>query len=132
MNSSGRISAVASGIVMPLQNWLEADIQGVGWYDRNTHEFEYTADSLDRLDLDIDGIADDLRLETLSVPAQEGLYGAGNCRCVVRCFDELTVLVFPTGRATGLVVAVRSHPKPPLQDVIEHCREMVQHCRDHL
>lgn len=121
-----RVSTAAAGLVDCLQSSLGDDLLGVGWYTPETYEVVHATDVAELHELELDRIADDLRLETLNVPAQEGLYAAGDCNCVVRCFDALTVLAFPVGRAAGVAVGIRSMPETPLQEVIETCEALLE------
>ncbi len=123
--TTSRVSTAAAGLVDCLEASLGDDLRGVGWYTPDTYEIVHSTGGAELRELELDRIADDLRLESLNVPAQEGLYEAGQCNCIVRCFDALTVLAFPVGRAAGVAVAVRSMPETPLQEVIETCESLL-------
>ncbi len=94
----------------------------VAEYDRDGYDLRYVRDDVDeRLDDVADDIHRDLVLEGISRERLEDLFDAGDLRCSMHRFEEVTAFHFAEAEYAGLFVSIDSGVDVPLASFTDTC-----------
>lgn len=111
-----------TGLVAELHDLAGDALRVVATYDREGYEVRYARDDLQgRLESVADGVHQDLVLEGVGREHLESLFEAGDLRCTMHRFDELTAFHFPDDEYRGLFVSVDSDADVPLASFTDTC-----------
>ncbi|MGB9963756.1 hypothetical protein [Halobacterium sp. CBA1126] len=109
-------------LVAKLQQQAGDALRVVAEYDRDGYELRYArGDVTARLEDRGDAIHRNLVLEGISREHLEDLFDAGNLRCSMHRFEEVTAFHFAEREYTGLFVSVDSDVDIPLASFTDTC-----------
>jgi len=109
-------------LVAELRDQAGDALRVVAEYDRDGYELRYVREDVDvRLTDRADAIHRDLVLEGIGREHLEDLFGAGDLRCSMHRFDEVTAFHFAEAKYTGLFVSVDSDVDLPLASFTDTC-----------
>ncbi|MCG1002329.1 MULTISPECIES: hypothetical protein [Halobacterium] len=114
--------AGGDGLVAKLRQQADDALRVVAEYDRDGYDIRYAREDIGaRLDEQAEDIHRNLVLEGISRTHLEDLFDAGDLRCSMHRFDEVTVFHFPDDEYTGLFVSVDSNVDIPLASFTDTC-----------
>jgi hypothetical protein len=111
-----------NALVQQLQELAGDSLRVVATYDREGYEVRYVREDVEaRLGTIADDVHQDLVLEGLSREHLEELFGAGELRCSMHRFDEVTAFHFSEAEYQGLFVSIDSDVDVPLASFTDTC-----------
>lgn len=109
-------------LVAELRQQAGDALRVVAEYDRDGYDIRYVRDDVSaRLAERADAIHQNLVLEGISRGHLEDLFDAGDLRCSMHRFDEVTAFHFAEAEYTGLFVSVESSADLPLASFTDTC-----------
>jgi hypothetical protein len=111
-----------NALVRELQELAGDSLRVVATYDRKGYDVRYAREDVEsRLGNIAEDVHQDLVLEGLSRVHLEELFDAGDLRCSMHRFEEVTAFHFPEAEYQGLFVSIDSQADVPLASFTDTC-----------
>lgn len=98
-------------------------LRSVAEYREQRYEIYFVREDVDRKDLDVDKIHQNLVLDGMGREFLEELFDAGDLQCTMHQFDEGLMFHFAFPHNSGLFVSVDADEDVPVRELVEACSE---------
>lgn len=105
-------------------------LRSVAEYREKEYIVYYVREDVDRKDLDVDKIHQNLVLDGIGREFLEDLFDAGDLQCTIHQFDEALMLHFAFPENSGLFVSVDADETVAIRELVDVCKAWFESGRD--